>query len=154
MVLHSRFTLVGMYPDHTGSPWLNDRKKFQSMSITGARHSHHIAHMGTPNWRKPYHLRSSKSFDDWRELQLVESQRAAPGSKLPVMVYPQLAVSSEYTGVNQVAQSGGIIAIASSTVRGGDDSFPTVDNMGPSLLFWKENSGINLLFSAALRMWQ
>ena len=65
-----------------------------------------------------------------------------------------MAVSSECTGVNQIAQSGGIIAIASSTVRGGDDSFPTVDNMGPSLLFWKENSGKNLIFSAILRMWQ
>lgn len=52
----------------------------------------------------------------------------------------------ECTGVNQVAQSGGIIAIASSTVQGGDNSFPTVDNMGPSLLFWKENSGPNLFF--------
>lgn len=50
-------------------------------------------------------------------------------------------VSLEYTGVNQIAQSGGVIAIASSTVQGGDDSFPTVDNIGPSLLFWKESSG-------------
>jgi len=123
------------------------------MSITGAKHGYHITHIGTPNWRKPYHLRSSKSFDDWRGLQLVESQRAAPGSKFPVMVCSQLAVSSGCTGVNQVAQSGGIIAIASSTVRGGDDSFPTVDNIGPSLLFWKENSGMNLIFSAVLRIW-
>jgi hypothetical protein len=44
--------------------------------------------------------------------------------------------------VNQVAQSGGIVAIASSTVQGGDDGTPTVDNMGPSLIFWKEKSGI------------
>jgi hypothetical protein len=115
------------------------------MSVTGAKHNHHIANIGIPNWRRPYH-RSSKSFDDWRGLQLVESQRAAPGSKFPVMICPQLVVSSECTGVNQVAQSGRIIAIASSTVRGGDDSFPTVDNIGPSLLFWKENSGINLFF--------
>jgi len=54
---------------------------------------------------------------------------------------PQIVGFSCCTGVNQVAQSGGIIAIASSTVQGGDDSFPTVDNIGPSLLFWKENSG-------------
>ena len=88
MVLHSRFTLVGMYLDHTRSLCLKDGKKLQSMSITGAKYSHHIAHIGTPNWRKPYHLRSSKAFDDWRELQLVGSQRAAPGSKFPVIVFP------------------------------------------------------------------
>ena len=56
----------------------------------------------------------------------------------------QIAIFSECTGVNQVAQSGGIIAIASSTIQGGDDSFPTVDNMGPSLIFWERNSGISL----------
>jgi len=56
-----------------------------------------------------------------------------------------MAVLSGCTGVNQVAQSGGTIAIASSTVQGGDDSFPTVDNMGPSLIFWERNSGIDPL---------
>ena len=56
-----------------------------------------------------------------------------------------MVVFSGCKGVNQVAQSGGIIAIASSTVQGGDDSFPTVDNMGPSLIFWERNSGINPL---------
>ena len=60
-----------------------------------------------------------------------------------------MIVSSECTGINQVAQSGGIVAIASSTIQGGDDSFPTVDNIGPSLIFWKENSGISL-FSLVL----
>lgn len=49
---------------------------------------------------------------------------------------------SDHAGINEVAQSGGIIAIASSTVQGGDDSPPTVDNMGPSLVFWEEKSGI------------
>lgn len=56
----------------------------------------------------------------------------------------QMAVFSGCTGVNQVAQSGGMIAIASSTVQGGDDSFPTVDNMGPSLIFWERDSGTDL----------
>lgn len=56
-----------------------------------------------------------------------------------------MSVVSEYTGINQVAQSGGIIAVASSTVQGGDESPPTVDNMGPSLIFWKETSGILLV---------
>ena len=55
-----------------------------------------------------------------------------------------MIVSSECAGINQVAQSGGIVAIASSTVQGGDDSFPTVDNIGPSLIFWTENSGTGL----------
>ena len=49
---------------------------------------------------------------------------------------------SDHAGINEVAQSGGIIAIASSTVQGGDDSPPTVDNMGPSLVFWEEKSGM------------
>jgi hypothetical protein len=57
-----------------------------------------------------------------------------------------MAVFSKHTGINQVAQSGGIIAIASAAVQGGDDSPPTVDNMGPSLIFWKEKSGILLVF--------
>lgn len=55
--------------------------------------------------------------------------------------------------MNQIAQSGGIIAIASSTIQGGDDSFPTLDNMGPSLIFWKGNSGASL-FLVALGVWQ
>lgn len=56
-----------------------------------------------------------------------------------------MAVFLEHTGVNQIAQSGGTIAIASSTVQGGDDSPPAVDNMGPSLIFWKEEYGILLV---------
>ena len=111
------------------------------MSITGAKFTHHIAYAGTPNWKRHSHLGSSKSFDDWRKLQLIESQRMAPGSEFWVIVSSWFVAGQEFIGVNQVAQSGGIIAIASSTVQGGDDSPPTVDNMGPSLLFWKENSG-------------
>jgi len=65
----------------------------------------------------------------------------APGSESLVIVLPWFVAGQESIGVNQVAQSGRIIAIASSTVQGGHDSPPTVDNMGPSLLFWKENFG-------------
>lgn len=143
MVLYPRFTLAGMYPDYSGSLWLNGRKEFQSVSIPGAKHNHHTAHAGTPNWKKPYHLKSSRNFNDWERLQLIESQRVAPGSKFLVTVLFSV-VLTECIGVNQVAQGGGIIAIASSTVQGGDDSFPTLDNMGPSLLFWRENSGTNI----------
>lgn len=114
------------------------------MAITGAKHSYHTAYANTPSWKRPYYLESSKSFNDWRELQLIESQRVAPGSECSAVGLVSLAVFSGYTGVNQVAQSGGIIAIASSTVQGGDESFPTVDNVGPSLLFWRERSGKNL----------
>lgn len=53
-----------------------------------------------------------------------------------------MAVFLKDTDINQVAQSGGTIAIASSTVQGGNDTPPTIDNMGPSLIFWKEKSGI------------
>ena len=53
----------------------------------------------------------------------------------------KVVVFSGCTGINQIAQGGGIVGITSSTVLGGDDSFPTVDNVGPSLLFWEENSG-------------
>lgn len=80
MVLRYRFTLAGMYSDDTGNPWLNIGQKMQNIPIPGTQHNN-ITHIGTPNWRRPYHLRTSKQFDDWRELQLIDSQRAAPGSK-------------------------------------------------------------------------
>jgi len=117
------------------------------MAITRAKDGYHTFHAGTPNWRRPHHLESSKCFNDWRELQLLKSQRVAPGSKCSDSFRLQIAIFSGCTGVNQVAQSGGIIAIASSTIQGGDDSFPTVDNMGPSLIFWERNSGIDSFHS-------
>jgi hypothetical protein len=53
-----------------------------------------------------------------------------------------------------VTQSGGTIAVASSTVQGGDDSFPTVDNIGPSLIFWEEKSGMPyFLYSSKGMTW-
>lgn len=62
----------------------------------------------------------------------------------------EVVVFSGCTGVNQVAQGGGIVGITSSTVQGGDDGSPTMDNVGPSLLFWDEKSG-KILFSPWLQ---
>lgn len=73
-------------PDYIVDLWLNGQKKLQSVAITRVKHSYHPFHAGTPNWRRPYHLRSSKGFDDWRGLQLLKSQRVAPGSKCMVAV--------------------------------------------------------------------
>jgi len=73
-------------PNCRANLWLNGQKKLQSVAITRVKHGYHTSHAGTPNWRKPYHLETSKGFDDWRELQLLKSQRVAPGSKCIVTV--------------------------------------------------------------------
>ena len=39
-------------------------------------------------------------------------------------------------------QDRGILAIVCSTVHGIDDSPPTIGNIGPSLLFWKDKPGM------------